>query len=61
VSEYVAQVEVRFEAESIAACGGRLKELADKAREAGFRLSQGCVEPAPPESSQSDGWVRYAP
>jgi hypothetical protein len=60
VPEYVAHVEVRFEAESIGACGRRLKELADTARAAGFFVSQGRVE-ASSEPSGSDGWTRYMP
>lgn len=59
--EYVAHVEVRFEAESIGACGRRLKELADTARAAGFLVSQGRVEAASSEPSESDGWTRYMP
>ena len=59
--EYVAQVEVRFEAESIAACGSRLRELSDAARAAGFQISGGRVEPSLVEPSASDEWTRYGP
>jgi hypothetical protein len=61
VPEYVAQVEVRFEAESIGACGRRLKELSDAARAAGFHISGGRVEPRSVEPSDSDTWTRYGP
>jgi hypothetical protein len=61
VPGYVAQVEVRFEAESIAACGRRLKELSDVARPAGFHINGGRVEPCSLEPSNSDSWTRYGP
>lgn len=59
--EYVAQVEVRFEAESVAACGRRLKELSDAARAAGFHISAGRVEPRSPQPSDLDNWTGYGP
>jgi hypothetical protein len=61
VPQYVAHVEVRFEAENIGACGRHLKELADTARDVGFFVSQARVEPASLEPSEADGWVRYTP
>jgi hypothetical protein len=61
VPQYVAHVEVRFEADNIGACGRRLKELADRAREGGFFVSQARAEPASLDPSEVDGWVRYTP
>ena len=58
---FVAHVELRFEAESLEACGGRLNALAQVLRAEGVELAGGRVEPAQPEPSKSEGWLRYTP
>lgn len=58
---FVAHVELRFEAESLQACAGRLNALTGLLRAEGVELRQARAEPAPPEPSEADGWVRYTP
>ena len=58
---FAAHVELRFDAESLQACGSRLNELTTLLRTHGVELRSGRIEPAPPEPSGETGWVRYTP
>lgn len=55
---FVAQIELKFEADSLEACGRRLRELTTLVAPAGFVLRAGRVEPAHDDES---GPVAYAP
>jgi len=61
VAAFLAQVELRFEAESLEACGRRLNALTQILRTEGVELKGGRVEPAPLTPSETNGWVRYGP
>ncbi len=59
---FIAHVELQFEAEGVAAGGKRLHQLAQVARAAGFELTRGRVEPAPPPAdADTGGWTKYTP
>jgi len=59
---FLAHVALRFEAESLSACGARLNALTELLRSEGVDLDGARVEPAPPQGpSETDGWARYTP
>jgi hypothetical protein len=62
VQTFIAHVEVRFDADTVKAGGGRLNELTNVARSAGFYVTSARIEPAPPDDGHhGSGWVQYAP
>jgi hypothetical protein len=59
---FVAQVEFRFAAESVDACGKRLRELGTVAHSVGFEMKSGRVEAAPLNTdADAGGWTGYGP
>jgi hypothetical protein len=61
VELYVADVRMRFEAESVEAAGGALRRLQGLVRDAGFELSEAKITPAPDDGKDATGWTGYAP
>jgi hypothetical protein len=61
VPVFLAQVELRFDAEDLEACGRRLNALAQMLRTEGVEVKGGRVEPALSTPSEDDGWIRYGP
>ena len=55
-----ADVTFDLEAETLAAGGSRLRELAEAARQVGFELVTGKIGEAPAgDASDDDGWTPY--
>jgi hypothetical protein len=64
VEKWLAIVEFEFENDSPDTVGARLRTLGRVARDAGFELKRGKVEPLPQGEDGCDdvsGWMRYAP
>ena len=57
----VADVRLRFEAESVQAAGGALRRLKQASRTVGFELIEGKVTPAPKDEPDWEGWTSYGP
>lgn len=57
---FIAHVDLTFEADDLNAGGRRLHELSRAARTAGFELRRGRVEPLL-EDAPPSGWTRYTP
>jgi len=59
----VAKVEFEFENDSPKSVGARMRTLARIARDAGFELKRGKVEPFSEDHDREDGegWTQYAP
>jgi hypothetical protein len=65
LEKFVATVKFEFEKDSLDSVGARMRTLGRIARDAGFELKQGKVEPLAEHEDGSDddmpGWTRYAP
>ena len=61
MEEFIAEIQFRFPAESLAAAGSHLNELSVLARTAGFEMESGKVVPAPPPDVHREGGTGYAP
>jgi hypothetical protein len=61
VELFVADVRLRFEAESVEAAGGALRRLQGLVRDAGFELSKAKVTPSSEDEPDASGWTGYAP
>ena len=59
--KFTAEVELRFEAESLELAGQPLRLLAEAAQAAGFELVRSKVTPATDEDPDRSGWTGYAP
>jgi hypothetical protein len=61
MEEFIAEIRVRFQAESVASAGASLRRLSEAAHAVGFDLESGKVYSAPPKSKNDDGGSSYAP
>ena len=58
---FSAEVQFRFECESLEEARSSLRKLAQAAESAGFELTQGKVVPAPDTPDELQGWTEYGP
>jgi ATP-dependent Clp protease ATP-binding subunit ClpA len=60
---FLASVEFEFENDSLETVSARMRTLGRIARDAGFELKRGKVEPVPEDDDSADrhGWTQYAP
>jgi hypothetical protein len=58
---FTAEVQFRFECESLQQSGRSLRALAEAARVAGFELTRGKVVPATEQPQEHSGGTGYGP
>jgi hypothetical protein len=58
---FTAEVQFRFECESLEQSGRSLRTLAEAARRAGFELTGVKVEPTSESRDDGTGWTGYGP
>ncbi len=62
VERFLAEMQFRFDAESLETSAAALRRLQRAAEGAGFELVRGKVIPAPPEQPKQPGeWTSYGP
>jgi hypothetical protein len=64
MQKFLATVQFEFENDSIETVGARMRTLDRVARDAGFELKKGKVEPLAEDDDAGDdasGWTQYSP